>query len=104
MLKLKIHHNNCIKLNPKLPCCCLIFVHKFQCFGITIFNEILSLLLKGPKCLLVLTKLQTLCFLNTFPTCILVNKIICNKSNSIYFTFLSFEHIIVWFLYLNSII
>ena len=104
MLKLKIHHNNCIKLNPKLPCCCLIFVHKFRCFGITIFNVIFSLLLKGPKCLLVLTNLQTLCFLNTFLPYILFNKIICNKSMSIYFTFLSFEHVILWVLYLNSII
>ena len=58
--------------------------------------------------LVVLTKLHFRCFLNKFPMCILfnkiVNKIVNYRNKSIYVTFLSFEHIIVWFLYLESIV
>ena len=79
-------------------------MHKFQCFGITFFNVVLFLLSKGPQHLFVLTKLYSVGFLNKFPACILLNKMFDNKINSIYITFLLFEHIIVWFLYLDSFI
>ena len=65
---------------------------------------VLIFLSKSPKYLFVLTKLYSLSFLNKLLQCILFNKLVDNKINSIYVTFVLFEHIIVRSLYLDSII
>ena len=66
------------------------------------FQCSIILVVQGALVLICFYNVIYLGFLSKFLTCILLNKIVDNKINTIYTTFLLFEHITVRILYLDS--